>query len=125
MPAMDRLEGFLRQLILEQEPAIGPAELHKSMRLQIPLKLRELAQLIAIAPEYLSRLLRELEQQGTLRRDKGWLIITDPCKFLSARKQAPTPMLPPIRATNYPPTRSLLDSGGGSSGQLDKYQHRS
>jgi CRP-like cAMP-binding protein len=125
MPARDRLEGFLRELILEQEPAIGPAEQHKPMKLQIPLKLKELAQLIAIAPEYLSRLLRDLERQKIIRRDKGWLIMTDPCKFLSGRKQVPTPMSPPIRATIYPPIRSLLNSRSARSGDLDKYQDRS
>jgi len=125
MPARDRLEGFFRELILEQEPAIGPAEQHKSMRLQIPLKLKELAQLIAIAPEYLSRLLRELEQQGVIRRDKGWLIMTDPVKFLSGQKQAPAPKSLPLAATIYPPMTSLLSSRSGRSGDLDKYQDRS
>jgi len=125
MPAGDRLEGFFRELILEQEPAIGPTEQHKPMKLRIPLKLKELAQLIAIAPEYLSRLLRELERQGVIRRDKGWLIMTDPFKFLSGRKQAPTRKALPTSATNYPPIRSLLDSRGGRSGDLDKYQDRS
>jgi CRP-like cAMP-binding protein len=56
------------------------------MKLQIPLKLKELAQLIAITPEHLSRLLRELEQQGVISRNKGWLIMTDPCKFISGQK---------------------------------------
>jgi CRP-like cAMP-binding protein len=122
MPARERLEGFLRELILEQEPAIAPAGEHKPMKLQIPLKLKELAQLIAIAPEYLSRLLSELERQGVIRRDKGWLIMIDPSKFLSGRKQAPTRNALPIPATNYPPIRSLLNSRSGRSGDLDKYQ---
>jgi hypothetical protein len=81
--------------------------------------------LIAIAPEYLSRLLSELERQKIIRRDKGWLIITDPSKFLSGRKQAPTPKSPPIRAANCPPIRTLLNSRGGRSGDLDIYQDRS
>jgi CRP-like cAMP-binding protein len=125
MPARDRLEGFFRELILEQEPAIGPSEQHKPMKLRIPLKLKELAQLIAIAPEYLSRLLSELERKGVIRRDKGWLIMTDPCEFLSGRKQAPTRKSLPIPATNYPPIRSLLNSRSGRSGDVDKYQDRS
>ena len=86
MPARDRLTRFLRDLALEQGHANGPAELQKPMRLQIPLKLKELAQLIAITPEHLSRLLRELEQQDIIRRDKGWLILTDPSKLLSLQK---------------------------------------
>jgi len=86
MPAKDRLDQFFRELILEQEQATGPDLQKKPMRLQIPLKLKELAQLIAITPEYLSRLLSASEQQGTIRRDKGWLVLTDPAKFLSGRK---------------------------------------
>lgn len=85
MPARDRLTRFLRELVLEQEHANGPAKPQKPMRLQVPLKLKELAQLIAITPEHLSRLMRELEQQGIISRDKGWLILTDPSKFLSGQ----------------------------------------
>jgi CRP-like cAMP-binding protein len=86
IPARDRLTRFLCELVFEQGHANGPDETQKPMRLQIPLKLRELAQLIAITPEHLSRLLRELELQGIIRRDKGWLILTDPCKFMSGQK---------------------------------------
>ena len=86
MPAKDRLETFFRELVLEQEQATKPAERKRPMKLHIPLKLKELAQLIAITPEYLSRLLSNLEQQGTIRRDKGWLVLTDPSKFLSQQK---------------------------------------
>jgi CRP-like cAMP-binding protein len=86
MPARDRLDGFFRELVLEQEQAAGPTQRKKPMKLQIPLKLKELAQLIAITPEYLSRLLSESERQGTIKRDKGCLILTDPSRFLSGRK---------------------------------------
>ena len=85
MPARDRLTRFLRELVLEQERSTEPAELQKPMRLQVPLKLKELAQLIAVTPEHLSRLLRELEQQGIIRRDKGWLILTNPSNLLSGQ----------------------------------------
>jgi CRP-like cAMP-binding protein len=86
MPAKDRLDQFFRELILEQEQSTEPDLQKKPMRLHIPLKLKELAQLIAITPEYLSRLLSALEQEGTIRRDKGGLVLTDPVNFLAGQK---------------------------------------
>jgi CRP-like cAMP-binding protein len=56
-------------------------------RISIPsraIKLKELAQLIAITPEHLSRLLKELEQQGILKQDNGWVILTDPGTLISS-----------------------------------------
>jgi CRP-like cAMP-binding protein len=86
MPARDRLTRFLCELVQEQWNANGQLEPQRPMRLQIPLKFKELAQLIAITSEHLSRLLRELEQQDIIRRDKGWLILTDPSKLLSGQR---------------------------------------
>jgi DNA-binding HxlR family transcriptional regulator len=45
------------------------------------LKHLEIAQLIAVTSEHLSRLLNQLEQDGLLRRRKGWVIIQDPRKL--------------------------------------------
>lgn len=86
MPARDRLIKFLCELVLEQEQGTATTTSQMPMRLQIPLKFKELAQLIAISPEHLSRLLRELEQQGSITRNKGWLIITDPGALLTSQK---------------------------------------
>jgi len=85
IPARDRLIKFLCELVLEQGQANPPPELKKPVRLQIPLKLKELAQLIAVTPEHLSRMLRELELQGIISRNKGWLILTDPAFFPPTR----------------------------------------
>jgi len=40
-----------------------------------------IAQLLAITPIYLSRLLEQLEDDGLIRRSKGWLIIRNPDKL--------------------------------------------
>jgi CRP/FNR family transcriptional regulator len=86
MPARDRLTRFLCEMVLEQRNGSGAAEPHKPMKLQIPIKLKELAQLIAITPEHLSRLLKELEQQGVIKRNNGWLILTDPDTLVARQK---------------------------------------
>jgi len=83
MPARERLSRFFCELVQEQNNGSGTAALKRPMRLQIPIKFKELAQLIAISPEHLSRILKELEQKGIIIRDKGWLILTDPGTFVS------------------------------------------
>ncbi|RMG48253.1 MAG: Crp/Fnr family transcriptional regulator [Acidobacteria bacterium] len=48
------------------------------VRLPMPLKCWELAQLIAVTPEYLSRLVARLERYGLLRREGRCFTILDP-----------------------------------------------
>jgi CRP-like cAMP-binding protein len=45
------------------------------VRVELPLRQYELAALLAITPEYLSRLLKEFEEAGVIRRKSGWIII--------------------------------------------------
>lgn len=73
MPARDRLELLLRELLLEQEAD----ELHRSGEILVPLKHHELAEIIAVTPEHLCRLLKELEEERVIKRSKGMLIVTD------------------------------------------------
>lgn len=84
MPARDRLELFLRELILHHEEA----ESHKAIEFPIPLKGQELAQILAVTPEHLCRLLREMEEEGVVRRNKGALVIVDPAAFVTKSKIA-------------------------------------
>lgn len=72
-----RLEHFLWKFV----SSMGGIEGQKPTRFQLPLKHSELAQLVAVTESYLSRLLKELEEAGLLRRDKGWVIIPDPEKL--------------------------------------------
>jgi CRP-like cAMP-binding protein len=46
-------------------------------RLNIPLHHRELAELILVTPEHLSRLLTQMQREGLIQRDNGWLLIPD------------------------------------------------
>ncbi len=72
-PPRRRLAAFLRELI-------GASPVHTSARgvhLALPLKHWEVAGLIAITPEYLSRLLTQMEREGVIQRDRGWLIVPD------------------------------------------------
>lgn len=72
--ARQRLEQLLLQLISILE--LG--EFEKRTRLRLPLKYYEIAQLIVITPQHLSRLLKQMQQEGIIRREKGAVIICDP-----------------------------------------------
>jgi CRP-like cAMP-binding protein len=73
LPAQDRLADLLWQLahVLKLTNSSG------EVLLRLPLKHWELAQLIAVTPEYLSRLLNKMQQDGVVRRKKGFMIIQD------------------------------------------------
>ncbi len=47
------------------------------MRLRFPLRHWEVARVISVTPEHLSRLLRALEDEGILQRHKGWVVVGD------------------------------------------------
>ena len=47
------------------------------VRVQLPLSDVDLAKMLAIAPEHLSRLFRQLVTDGLIRRKGGWTYITD------------------------------------------------
>lgn len=71
--ARQRLERVLRRLVAVTAPNGGD----KDVRLLSPLKRWELASLIAVTPEHLSRLLRRLRDDGVIRVHKGWIVIPD------------------------------------------------
>lgn len=73
LPARNRLEQLLWQMAVEY--CAGSAQ--TDLRLQLPLRYWEVAQLLAITPTYLSRLFRELERDEVISRNKGWLVIHD------------------------------------------------
>jgi CRP-like cAMP-binding protein len=75
--ARQRLEQLIWQLIR----MLDSGQSQKGIRLQLPLKHEEVAKLIVVTPTYLSRLLNELERDGTIRREKGWMIIPEPQKL--------------------------------------------
>jgi CRP-like cAMP-binding protein len=52
--------------------------------MQIPLKQWEIAQVLAITPEHINRLLKVLEEEGVIRRRKSVLVLVQPEKLLVA-----------------------------------------
>lgn len=79
LASRERLRRVLHQLIAALR--LQPSE--SGIRLQLPLRHWELAQLVAITPEHLSRLLRDLEAEGVIRRSKDWMIVPDVRRLLS------------------------------------------
>jgi CRP/FNR family transcriptional regulator len=69
----ERLQQVIRQLIsaLKLNTSSG------DIRLRLPFQQWELAQLIAITPEHLSRVLREMADEGVIRRHKGWIVVSN------------------------------------------------
>jgi CRP-like cAMP-binding protein len=49
----------------------------KTHRVQFPLRSWEIAQMLAVTPWYLSRMLGKLESDSVIRRNKGWIVILD------------------------------------------------
>jgi len=68
----------LEQLFLYLTSAMELSASNNEIRLRVPLKHWEVAELIAVTPEHLSRMLRQMEIEGVLRREKGWLIVSTP-----------------------------------------------
>ncbi|MBI1763970.1 MAG: Crp/Fnr family transcriptional regulator [Acidobacteria bacterium] len=92
--ARQRLEQVLWQMARELaafgggkagKPASKPADKPRHTRLQLPLQQQELAALIAVTPAHLSRLFKELEHAGLLRRDNGWVVLPAPDRLWHAR----------------------------------------
>lgn len=71
--ARSRLERFL-WMFVSKNNQIEPTE---NIYLHLPLKHWEIAQVLAITPAYLSRLLNQLESEGILERKSGNIIILD------------------------------------------------
>jgi CRP-like cAMP-binding protein len=73
LPAQERLADLLWELAHALELPTSSGE----VLLRLPLKHWELAQLIGITPEYLSRLLKKMERDGIVRQKKGFILIQD------------------------------------------------
>jgi CRP-like cAMP-binding protein len=72
--ARSRLARVFKRLI-----SAGQAQVDgQKTRLQLPLKQREVAELIGVTPEHLSRILNGLSKDGLLHVRNGWIIIPNP-----------------------------------------------
>lgn len=74
VPAKERLRNLLRSFIENMESHM---DFHNKMKIHLPLKHRELAQIIAVTPEHLSRLLKEFEGIKVIKREKDGIIFLD------------------------------------------------
>lgn len=54
------------------------------VRLTLPLRHWEIAQMLAVTPEHLSRVFRELVEDGIIERRKGWILVTAPERLQAA-----------------------------------------
>jgi CRP-like cAMP-binding protein len=73
LSAKQRLERVIAQLIQPVEDNVQIID----VRVTLPFSHRDLAGLVQVTPEHLSRLLRQLAADGLIRREKGWIIVTD------------------------------------------------
>jgi CRP/FNR family transcriptional regulator len=74
LPAIDRLKRLLYEIMLDiNHPPVNKEQ----VKLNFPLKHKELAQMIAVTPEHLSRLLKQLERDGIIKREKGLLVLNN------------------------------------------------
>ena len=72
-----RLENFLKEIIQGQRYW----HTKKALKIPIPLKQWEVAQLLGLSPEHLSRLIKQMENEGIIARENGWMIFLKPKKL--------------------------------------------
>jgi CRP-like cAMP-binding protein len=70
-PAKVRLLSLLADLT----SAFKPDPRTDEVRVKVPLRQLEIAQLLGVAPQYLSKLLKEMEGEGVLRRAKDGIVV--------------------------------------------------
>jgi CRP-like cAMP-binding protein len=75
-----RVERLLYQTI-EKDLRAGA---RTPLRLSLPLRHWEIAQMLAVTPEHLSRVFRELVEDGIIERRKGWILVTAPERLQAA-----------------------------------------
>lgn len=73
LSSRQRLQYVIREFI----GLDGQRRTKRGIRVTMPLLRRELAQLIAVTPEHLSRLLKDMEIDGLIQRDSGWISVPD------------------------------------------------
>jgi CRP-like cAMP-binding protein len=69
--ARSRLAGVFKRFIAAGQAAADG----KRNRVRLPLKQREVAELIGVTPEHLNRILHALSKDGLLHVRKGWIVI--------------------------------------------------
>jgi len=85
--ARQRLERLLDELV--REDTVN-AQRREPMRLHLPFKQRELAELIHVTPQWLSRLFRELEAEGVVRWAGPSLLLVNPSRLCQPPRKTPS-----------------------------------
>jgi len=67
----------VEQLVWDLSAACELLPTRKGLRMELPLKYRELAQLISVSPEHLCRTLALMQKEGLILREKGWLFLVE------------------------------------------------
>lgn len=70
-------QARLEQLLWQFCSMLESNKSQKEIRLQLPLKKQEIAELIAVTPEYLSLVVKRMQQKGIIRWKKSGLVIYD------------------------------------------------
>lgn len=69
-----RLEKFFCDIIRIE----NTCDTEKAVKIMIPLKLWEVAQLLALTQQHLCRLIKQMENESIIIRKKGWIILPEP-----------------------------------------------
>jgi CRP-like cAMP-binding protein len=73
LSARQRFERLLLQFL----SSTPDHERQTSMKIRLPLRHWEIAQLIGVRPEHLSRVLQQIKQEGVLHEEDGCMVISD------------------------------------------------
>jgi hypothetical protein len=79
-----RLKKFLWEVAQMQ----NRSDPHRPIKIQMLLKNWEVAQLLAVTPQHLCRLVKQLENEGIVMKKNGWLILPDPKKLWTSEMAA-------------------------------------
>ncbi|HET6516006.1 MAG TPA: Crp/Fnr family transcriptional regulator [Thermodesulfovibrionales bacterium] len=79
MSAAERLKHFLRELVAEEDMD----KLRNEGRLDLPLRNDELAEIVAVTPQHLHRILKDPELTGHIKQSRKILTILDPFAFMN------------------------------------------
>jgi CRP/FNR family transcriptional regulator len=69
-----RLRAALYRFAVSEEPPLAGG---RSLRINLPLYRWELAQFIGVTAEHLNRLFNDIQNEGLIRREKGWIVVQD------------------------------------------------
>jgi CRP-like cAMP-binding protein len=88
LPARARVALLLLQFLPDPEQARNG-----DIRLELPASHHDLAGFLLMSPEHFSRMLRELEDEGIIRRRNGWIIVVSLAQLVQEAEDCQTERL--------------------------------